>query len=128
MYHLFVAMKGTQVDGHKFIPKAIELGAKSVLCEDIQKIAEASQTGPATVIIKGIGTGAHPGICHRLFPWTMRICAGSGGGTAMSITAYKIEAVGHDRTGKDFGYVNIMTASIMSRLRKLPNHWISKSA
>ena len=33
--HLFVAMKGTQVDGHKFIPKAIELGAKSVLCEDM---------------------------------------------------------------------------------------------
>ena len=33
--HLFVAMKGTQVDGHKFIPKAIELGAKSVLCEDV---------------------------------------------------------------------------------------------
>ena len=25
--HLFVAMKGTQVDGHKYIPKAIELGA-----------------------------------------------------------------------------------------------------
>jgi len=33
--HLFIAMKGTQVDGHKFIPKAIELGAKAVLCEDI---------------------------------------------------------------------------------------------
>ena len=33
--HLFVAMKGTQVDGHKFIPKAVELGAKSVLCEDL---------------------------------------------------------------------------------------------
>ena len=33
--HLFVAMKGTQVDGHKFIPKAIELGAKSILCEDL---------------------------------------------------------------------------------------------
>lgn len=31
--HLFVAMKGTQVDGHKFIPKAVELGAKAVLCE-----------------------------------------------------------------------------------------------
>ena len=26
----------------------------------------------------------------------------------MSITAYKVEAVGHDRTGEDFGYVNIM--------------------
>ena len=33
--HFFVAMKGTQVDGHKFIPKAIELGAKAVLCEDM---------------------------------------------------------------------------------------------
>lgn len=32
--HLFIAMKGTQVDGHKFIPKAIELGAKAVLCEE----------------------------------------------------------------------------------------------
>ena len=26
----------------------------------------------------------------------------------MSINAYKVEAIGHDRTGKDFGYVNIM--------------------
>ena len=26
----------------------------------------------------------------------------------MSITAYKIEVVGHDRTGEDYGYVNIM--------------------
>jgi UDP-N-acetylmuramoyl-L-alanyl-D-glutamate--2,6-diaminopimelate ligase len=33
--YLFVAMKGTQVDGHKFIPKAIELGAVAVLCEDM---------------------------------------------------------------------------------------------
>lgn len=33
--HAFVAMKGTQVDGHQFIPKAIELGAKAILCEDM---------------------------------------------------------------------------------------------
>ena len=32
---LFVAVKGTQVDGHQFIPKAIELGASAVLCEDL---------------------------------------------------------------------------------------------
>ena len=31
--HLFVAIPGTVTDGHKFIPKAIELGASAVLCE-----------------------------------------------------------------------------------------------
>ena len=33
--HLFVAIPGTQTDGHKFIPKAIELGAAAVLCENM---------------------------------------------------------------------------------------------
>ncbi|MBQ4449225.1 MAG: UDP-N-acetylmuramoyl-L-alanyl-D-glutamate--2,6-diaminopimelate ligase [Prevotella sp.] len=33
--HLFIAMRGTQVDGHKFIPKAEELGAAAILCEQI---------------------------------------------------------------------------------------------
>ena len=36
--HLFVAIKGTQTDGHRFIPKAIELGAKAVLCEDLPDV------------------------------------------------------------------------------------------
>ena len=33
--HLFIAMKGTQVDGHKFISKAIELGAVAILLEEM---------------------------------------------------------------------------------------------
>ena len=33
--HLFVAIKGTQTDGHNFIGKAIELGAKAILCEEM---------------------------------------------------------------------------------------------
>ena len=33
--NLFVAMKGTQVDGHRFIGKAIEQGAKAILLEDM---------------------------------------------------------------------------------------------
>ena len=31
--HLFVAIPGTQTDGHNYIPKAIEQGAAAVLCE-----------------------------------------------------------------------------------------------
>lgn len=33
--HLFVAMKGTQVDGHTFIGKAVAQGAAVILCEDM---------------------------------------------------------------------------------------------
>ena len=33
--HLFMAMRGTQTDGHAYIPVAIEKGAVAVLCEDV---------------------------------------------------------------------------------------------
>ena len=33
--HLFVAMRGTQVDGHTFIGKAQDLGASAILCEEV---------------------------------------------------------------------------------------------
>ena len=33
--HLFIAMKGTQVDGHRFIGKAVEQGAAAVLLENL---------------------------------------------------------------------------------------------
>lgn len=39
--HLFIAMRGTQTDGHRFIPKALEQGAVAVLCEDLPE--EAAQ-------------------------------------------------------------------------------------
>ena len=38
--YLFVAMKGTQVDGHRFIDKAIEQGATAILCEDMPDVRE----------------------------------------------------------------------------------------
>ena len=33
--HLFVAIKGTQTDGHAYIGKAVELGAAAILCENM---------------------------------------------------------------------------------------------
>lgn len=42
---LFVAVRGTQVDGHSFIPKAIASGAKAIVCEEIPQ-----DTGVTTFI------------------------------------------------------------------------------
>lgn len=33
--HLFIALKGTQTDGHQYIDQAIKKGAKAIICEDI---------------------------------------------------------------------------------------------
>lgn len=44
---LFVAMRGTQVDGHNFISKAIELGARAIICED----ASGFDAKSATVVV-----------------------------------------------------------------------------
>ena len=33
--HLFIAVPGTQVDGHQFIPKALELGAVAIVCQQM---------------------------------------------------------------------------------------------
>ena len=35
---LFVALSGTQTDGHKFIDKAIEQGASTILCETLPNV------------------------------------------------------------------------------------------
>ena len=62
--HLFVAIKGTQTDGHRFIPKALELGAIAVLCEDmpekqqqgvtyIQVASTEDAVGPVATVFYG---------------------------------------------------------------------------
>ena len=48
--HLFVAIKGTQTDGHRFIPKALELGAVAVLCEDLPEGLSAESAKNITYV------------------------------------------------------------------------------
>ncbi len=36
--HLFVAMRGTQVDGHKYIQSAVEKGAAAIVCEQLPEV------------------------------------------------------------------------------------------
>lgn len=47
--HLFVAICGTQVDGHQFISKAIELGATAILCE---KLPETCPENVTFILVK----------------------------------------------------------------------------
>lgn len=41
---LFVALRGTQVDGHQYIDKAIQLGAAAILCEALPEQISADTT------------------------------------------------------------------------------------
>ena len=62
--HLFVAIKGTQTDGHRFIPKAIELGAKAVLCEDLPDADAMGNNGVTYVLQRKM-------LWDRLLPCSM---------------------------------------------------------
>ena len=42
--HLFMAMRGTQTDGHTYIPSAITKGAVAILCEEMPEQKEADIT------------------------------------------------------------------------------------
>ena len=39
---LFAAIKGSQVDGHKFVDKAVEKGAVAVLCEELPEVIHSN--------------------------------------------------------------------------------------
>ena len=41
---LFVAIRGTQVDAHQFIPQAVEAGAVAVVCEELPSEIKAGIT------------------------------------------------------------------------------------
>lgn len=47
--HLFMAMRGTQTDGHAYIPAAIDKGAVAVLCEELP---EELKTGITYILVK----------------------------------------------------------------------------
>ena len=47
--YLFVAVRGTQADGHQFIDKAIELGARAVVCEHLP---EAPTSAVAYIVVQ----------------------------------------------------------------------------
>ena len=61
--HLFVAIKGTQTDGHQYIQKAIEQGASAILCEDMPEEQQAQvcyvQVGSTEAVVGQVTTTFH---------------------------------------------------------------------
>ena len=49
--YVFVAIKGFETDGHKYIKQAIENGAKVIVIEDISKINKTDLTDDITIIV-----------------------------------------------------------------------------
>ena len=49
--HLFVAIKGTQTDGHQYITRAIEQGAVAILCEQVPEEARKAAEGRAVTFV-----------------------------------------------------------------------------
>ncbi|MBR7043282.1 MAG: UDP-N-acetylmuramoyl-L-alanyl-D-glutamate--2,6-diaminopimelate ligase [Prevotella sp.] len=88
---LFVAMKGTQVDGHSFIPKALELGAVAILCEDLpEKCPENVTFVQVTSTEEAVGPVAtqfygNPSTCLKLVGVT-----GTNGKTTIATLLYNM--------------------------------------
>ena len=55
--HLFVAIRGTQVDGHSFIQKATDLGAVAILCE---QLPEERREGVTYVVVDSTESAVGP--------------------------------------------------------------------
>ena len=49
--HLFMAMRGTQTDGHAYIPAAIEKGACAIVCEELPENSQAADVSPKVTYV-----------------------------------------------------------------------------
>ena len=89
--HLFMAMRGTQTDGHTYIPGAIEKGAKAVLCEDIP--AE-TKSGVTYILVKdseeAVGRMAHAFYGYPTEKLELVGVTGTNGKTTIATLLYKV--------------------------------------
>ena len=89
--YAFIAINGTQTDGHQFIPKALELGATTIVCETLP---ETLQEGIAYVQYERTETIAGPLATHFYGDPTQRMkligVTGTNGKTTIATLLYKL--------------------------------------
>ncbi|WP_077196134.1 UDP-N-acetylmuramoyl-L-alanyl-D-glutamate--2,6-diaminopimelate ligase [Prevotella ihumii] len=96
--HLFVAMKGTQTDGHQYIDKAIALGASAILLEDMPENANAEgvtyvQVASTEVSVGKVATTFYGDPSHKL---KLVGVTGTNGKTTVATLLYNMfRAMGH---------------------------------
>ena len=87
----FIAMRGTQVDGHNYIGKAIELGASAIICETLP---ETLQHGVTYVRYESTETAVGPLATTFFGDPTRRMkligVTGTNGKTTIATTLYNI--------------------------------------
>jgi UDP-N-acetylmuramoyl-L-alanyl-D-glutamate--2,6-diaminopimelate ligase len=86
---LFVALRGETVDGHRFIPSAIEQGAGAVLCEEVPSQASSAVTWIQCQSTKRL----FPAIAKRFFgdPASRLKLIGVTGTNGKTTTTYLLE-------------------------------------
>lgn len=89
--YAFIAMKGTQTDGHQYIPKALELGATVIICETLPEI---QQDGITYVQYDNTEMVVGPLASHFNGDPTLRMkligVTGTNGKTTIATLLYKI--------------------------------------
>ena len=112
---LFVAISGNQVDGHNFIDKAIDLGAKAIVCQDFPQ-----NIHPEVVYVRVLRSDkAYARICENWYEnpsKTLKIVGVTGTNGKTSIASMLWEV--HTQLGHMCGLISTNVIRIGSRVLK----------
>ncbi len=89
--HLFIALRGTQVDGHTFISTAVRQGAAAILCEELpQEIHESVTYAVVSSTEKSVGPAAHRFFGSPTEKLTLVGVTGTNGKTTIATLLYNM--------------------------------------
>lgn len=121
---VFVARRGRTTDGHRFIPKAIEMGASAIVGED-------DLTGLAVPYVQVRDSLAALGLlaaAYHDFPSRALVVIGVTGTDGKTTTSTLIHSILKRATGGSAGYISTIAADIGGQQRDTGLHVTTPSA